>query len=69
MAAVRLEYDAEQDVLYADGVYGGALFERFFHEFGMRLSLEFETTHIRQLVEGTALVQPLDEYCANRILC
>lgn len=69
LAAIRLEYDADGDALFAAGVYGGALFERFFHEFGERLSLEFGTTAIRRPVRGAAKVMRLAEYSRNQILC
>lgn len=69
LAAIRLEYDRTDDALYAAGVYGGMLFERFFDEFGQRLALDFGTLDIRRRVEGNAPLLPLDEYCHNRILC
>lgn len=69
LAAIRLEHDATEDVLYASGVYGGVLFERFFDEFHERLSLEFETTDIRRPVSDSATVVRLDEYCRNQVFC
>ena len=69
LAAVRLEHDKAQDSLYACGVYGGALFERYFEEFGDRLTLEFGTTDIQRPVERTARVIRLEEYTRNQMLC
>lgn len=69
LAAIRLEHDTDEDVLYANGVYGGALFQRFFQAFAMRLSLEFETTDVQRPVGATTPVRRVDEYSRNRILC
>jgi Rieske Fe-S protein len=69
LAAIRLEHDPAQDALYACGVYGGALFDRYFREFGDRLMLEFGTTDIKRTVQDTARVMRLEEYTRNQMLC
>lgn len=69
LAAIGLEYDAKQDVLYATGVYGGALFDKFFEKFRTRLELEYLTSNIRDEVVGTTSVLPLTEYCRTQVLC
>lgn len=69
LAAIELEHDPTDDTLYARGVYGGALFDRFFSEFGQRLVLEFGTFDIQRPVEQTARLMRLDEYCRNTVFC
>ena len=69
LAAVHLEFDPAEEALYAEGVYGGTLFDRFLNEFGDRLALEFGTTAVGRLVEDEATVTRLDEYSRNLILC
>ncbi len=67
LASIALETD-EQGGLYATGVYGGALYERFFERFGFQLELEFGP-QARQPVSGVAQVVPLSEYSRTRIQC
>ena len=69
LAAVELEYDKQDGILYATGTYGGDLFDKFFKVFGFRLQLEFRTPHIRDEVTRTARVMPLAEYCQTQVLC
>ncbi|UCE90000.1 MAG: hypothetical protein JSW10_04030 [Pseudomonadota bacterium] len=69
LAAILLDYDAAEDSLFATGTNGGEMFERFFGEFAMRLSLEFNTTDIQTPVTKTAAVLPLAEYCKTQVLC
>ncbi len=69
LAAIGLEYDEKEAVLYAVNVYGGTLFDKFFETFRTRLELEYLTTNIRQEVGGTAAVMPLAEYCRTQVLC
>ncbi len=69
LAAILLEQDAADGTLYAAGTCGGEMFERFFREFGFRLSLEYRTQEIQALVSGTTTVLPLAEFCQNQILC
>lgn len=67
LASIALEADTT-GALYATGVYGGLLYERFFRRFGFQLELEFGT-RAQSPVEGVATVQPLDEYSRTRIQC
>lgn len=69
LAAIGLEYDEKEAVLYAVNVYGGAMFDKFFETFRTRLELEYLTTNVRQEVAGTAMVVPLAEYCRTQVLC
>lgn len=66
LAAIALQ--TEDDRVYATGVYGGTLFERFFEHFDFRLELEFGD-QFRQPVVEQAVVMPLDEYTRQQIRC
>lgn len=68
LAAVLLEQD-ERGALYATGTTGGELFDRFFERFSSRLALEFRTNDVRRLVDGTATVTRVEDYCRNQVLC
>ena len=69
LAAIQLEYDNNDDGLYAVGAYGGQLFEKFVKEFSLKLVLELERTDVESLVKETTKVYPLDKYTRNQVLC
>lgn len=69
LAAIVLEEEQRTGALYAVGTYGGELYERFFREFGMRLSLEHGTRDIRAAVAGSARVRPLAEFSETQMRC
>ena len=62
LAAVRLDYAADDEALFATGIYGGDMLERFFDAFGFQVALAHKIDDIRQPSSGTATVWPLDEY-------
>ena len=62
LAAVRLEYAAEDAALFATGIYGGDMLERFFSEFGFQIALAHGGDDIRRAVKDVATVWPLSEY-------
>jgi Rieske Fe-S protein len=66
LAAIALE--CQDDRLYAVGVYGGQVFERFFERFDFRLAMEFGGAH-RERVVDRAVVRPLEDYSRQRIRC
>ena len=55
-------------LLFADGVFGGSVYERFFERFGYRLAMEFGD-QMQQLVSDTAQVMSIDDYTRQRIQC
>ncbi|MGE5241719.1 MAG: hypothetical protein ACM3NI_08735 [Bacteroidota bacterium] len=69
LAAVELEYDARDGSLYATGVTGGEMFDKFFEKFAFRLTLEFKTQNVREEVMRSATVLPLAQYCHTQVLC
>ena len=69
LAAIHLEYDKRDESLYAVGIHGGEMLDRFFEKFSFRLSLEFKTANIREEVTRTATVMPLTQYCRTQVLC
>ncbi|MEW5944287.1 MAG: Rieske 2Fe-2S domain-containing protein [Pseudomonadota bacterium] len=69
LASVRLEYEPESDELYAAGIYGGDLFERFFLSYKRRLNAEHGPGVAQQEVTGTAEIRRLSEYARSLIRC
>ena len=69
LAAVLLEHEEHNDNLYASGIYGGNMFNKFFDTFRVRLELEHLTSEIRTEVADTAAVVPVAEYCQTQVLC
>lgn len=67
LTAIDLDY--ENGLLYATGVYGGDLYERFFEHFSYRLALEFGPDRVRQKVSGEAVVMVTEDYTRQRIQC
>ncbi len=68
LAAIVLEYDPENDGLYAVGTLGGELFNEFFSKYEFRLALDYGG-HARAAVEGRCVVSELTEYCRQRVKC
>ena len=69
LAVIVLEYDELKDGYYATGTLGGEMFEKFFEEFGFRLSLEHRTNDIRQQASNQVTVLSLAEFCKNQVYC
>lgn len=69
LAAIALDYVAEEDSFYATATVGGEMFERYFATFGMRLVLDHARTDIRKPASGVAELMRLREFCDNQILC
>ena len=69
LAAIALDYDAEEDSFYAIATVGGEMFERYFTSFGQRLVLDHARTDIEKLSSGNTELMRLSEYCRNPILC
>src|SRR5947209_7776253 len=68
LAAILLEYDPENDGLYAVGTLGGELFNEFFSKYEFRLALD-HSGHARAAVEGRSIVSELTEYCRQQVKC
>lgn len=69
LAAILLEHEKHSDNLYATGIYGGDMFDKFFDTFRVRLELEHLTSEIRKEVVDTTAVVPVAEYCQTQVLC
>jgi Rieske Fe-S protein len=69
LAAILLEHDPSDDALYAIGTLGGEMFQRFFSEFGMRLSLENPSRDERTPVSDAVRVMPLADFSGNVVIC
>jgi len=62
LAAVSLEYLEEDKALFATGVYGGDMLERFLTQFGFQVSLSHQRDDIWQPATKTARVWSMREY-------
>ena len=62
LAAVRLEYAEDDQALFATGIYGGDMLERFLTEFGFQVSLAHKRDDIRSPAQDVATVWPMREY-------
>ncbi len=69
LAAIALEYIAEEDALYATATIGGEMFNRYFESFEQRLILDHGLTDVRQAISDATVLMPLDEFCRNVIMC
>lgn len=71
LAAILLDYNEEDDSLYASGVVGGDMFHRFFDEYGARLGIEYlaEPGGFAAAAAETTVVQRLDTFTAQTITC
>src|SRR5258707_1234036 len=68
LAAILLEHDAATDELFAVGTLGGELFNEFFDKYAFRLQLEHGAA-ARAAVDGTCMVQPLENFCRQQVKC
>ena len=68
LAAILLEHDAATDELFAVGTLGGELFNEFFAKYAFRLEMELGRT-AHAAVDGTSIVQPLENYCRQQVKC
>jgi Rieske Fe-S protein len=62
LAAVSLEYAADDKALFATGIYGGDMLERFLSEFGFQVALSHKRDDIWLPATKTARVWPMSEY-------
>jgi Rieske Fe-S protein len=68
LAAIELEY-GNDGRLYATGVYGGMLFQRYFEKFSHRLVLEYERFDVDTPVSSTTRVIRGDEFTRYVVNC
>ncbi|MCJ7592853.1 MAG: hypothetical protein MUO51_16020 [Woeseiaceae bacterium] len=66
LAAVHLDYDPDEQALFATGVYGGSMFERFLTEFGLQVSLAHKRDDIRREARDTTVVWSMSEYTRTK---
>jgi arsenite oxidase small subunit len=69
LAAIELEYDAEQDSFYATATIGGEMFERYFSNFHDRLVLQYGRFDIDQALTDTTQLMRLSEYTQHAVSC
>lgn len=69
LAIIEMQYDGTKDEYFATGTRGGEMFDKFFEQFGYRLTLEYGTQNIRRRVTDSTPLIALAEYCENLIQC
>ncbi len=69
LCTILIEYDAEENALYALGSYGGEMFAKFFEKFTPRLQVEFKRSDVKVRVESQTQVLPISEYSQTQMLC
>jgi Rieske Fe-S protein len=69
LAAIVLEYRAEDDALFAAGLLGGDMFADFFKAYKRELNEEFGRGAAKQPVTGEAAVAPLAKYTRQLVMC
>jgi Rieske Fe-S protein len=67
LAAILLEWDAAKDEIEAVGTLGGEMFNEFFAKYEFRLALEHSAP--RRPVNGSCVVQGLEQYCKQQVKC
>lgn len=68
LAAILLEHDSTTDEIHALGTLGGEMFNEFFTKFEFRLAMEHNGA-ARAAVQGSCVVQSLDNYCRQQVKC
>jgi arsenite oxidase small subunit len=69
LAAIRLAYDAQEDELYATGVYGGTLFDTFFRAYRQELIEQYGRGVAKELVTEKTALTPLSEFTRQQLRC
>lgn len=69
LAAIKLEYDAADDGLYAIGVYGGKLFDDFIKSYKADLMEEFGRGEYKQPTDATVQTVLLSKYSDAVVTC
>ena len=69
LAAIELEYDAQEDAFYSTGTIGGEMFAKYFERFSDRLVLEHGRTDIDAVTLGTTDLVRLSDFTDNTISC
>ena len=69
LTTVLLDYDQENNKLYAAGTSGGELYDRFFADFTQRLQLEYRVIKVDRLATGSTMAVPIEEFSKTRMTC
>lgn len=69
LASILLDYDDNQNELYAVGTAGGEMFDLFFEKFTFRLQLDFEITDVKKRTTGQVAIVPIEEYSETIVRC
>jgi arsenite oxidase small subunit len=69
LAAIKLEYSAADDGLYATGVYGGTMFDNFIKAYKGDLMEQFGRGEYKQPADATVKTVLLSKYSDAVVLC
>lgn len=69
LAAIKLEYDAAEDALYATGVYGGNMFDNFIKAYKSDLIEQFGRAEYKQPADANVKTVLLSKYSDAVVLC
>ena len=69
LCTILIEYNQQENTLYALGSYGGEMFEKFFERFTPRLQIEYKRNDVEARVTTQTRVLPIAEYSRTQMLC
>jgi arsenite oxidase small subunit len=69
LPGIRLEHDAATDELYATGMYGADIIDKFFKKFRAKLNKEFGIGKYREPAGGTVQTVLISQYSEEVDLC
>ncbi|HXZ95460.1 MAG TPA: (2Fe-2S)-binding protein [Burkholderiales bacterium] len=69
LAAILLEYNKNNDELFAVGTLGGELFNDFFSKYDFRLNLEYGSRVAQTPVSRDSVVSELTSFCQQQVRC
>jgi Rieske Fe-S protein len=68
LATILLEHNSNTDEIHAVGTLGGEVFNEFFSKYQFKLELEHGGA-ARRAVDGSCVVQELENYCRQQVKC
>ena len=69
LTTIRLDYDEENDELYAVGTLGGDVYKAYFKAYRKELRQEFGAALVRQESSGEAVVMRFSDYAKRQFFC
>ena len=69
LTTIKLDYDTENDELYAVGTRGGEVYKSYFKAYRKELRQEFGPALVRQESSGEAVVMRFSDYTKRQFFC